>query len=228
MRALPSTKRRGFTLVELLVVIAIVAGLAAVATAAFQRMRAKAADLGEVSRMRSLGLAIHGWASEHQGRAPRSSHSAIGHRELGWMREILPRLGYDDTDRDTLAAAKEPVFGIDPDADPPRSPMLNVYFELDPDYDDYEGAPATWRVPSAVSAPASTVLLAMAHGREDHLMAQYFAGTMDDLPAARPGSDVGCVVWVDGHVTLESGGALFDSKRSLDRFHPDKAGKPEG
>ena len=194
-------KRRGFTLVELLVVIAIVAALAAVATAAFQRMRAKAADLSEISRMRSLGLAIHGWAAEHQGRAPRSSHSAIGHGELGWMREILPHLGYADTSRESLAAAREPQFGIDLSANPVRTPMLNVYFELDPAYDDYEGAPATWRVPGMVPAPESTVLLAMSFGREDHLMAQYFAGTMDRLSAARPGSD---------------------------RFHPEKAGKPGG
>lgn len=218
-------KRRGFTLVEVLVVIAIAAGLAAVATAAVQRMRAKSADLAEMSRMRDLGLAIHGWASDHQGRAPRSSHSAIGHGELGWMREILPHLGCADASRATLAAVKEPLFGIDPAAKKPRAPMLNVYFELHPDYDDYEGAPQTWRVPSMVAAPESTVLLAMADGTSDHLMPQYFAGTMTRLPAPRVGSNTGCVVWVDGHVTMESGGELFDSRRTLDRFHPEKAAR---
>jgi prepilin-type N-terminal cleavage/methylation domain-containing protein len=213
----------GFTLVELLVVIVVAAGLAATAFAAMNSARTRAAEGNDLARMRGLGVALHAWAGDHQGRLPRSSHSATGHGELGWQREILPDLGYGDSSRATLQQAKPVQFGIDPKEVPVRSPALNVYFELDPEYDDYEGAPKTWRNFMLVPKPSATILVVNAFGSADHVMAQYFSGRAADYPAPRKGRDSGCVLWVDGHATLEMRGSLFDGGRGIDLFHPEKA-----
>lgn len=213
----------GFTLVELLVVIVIVATLAAITMAVVANARAEAAEISDLARTRVLGQALYGWASEHNGHLPRSSHSAIGHGELGWQREILPFLGYANTDRETLAQAKPKHFGIDPKEKPVRSPALNVYFELDPEYDDYEGAPKSWRNFGMVPDPSSTILVIMTYGTADHVMAQYFTGKADDYPAPRKGREQGCVLWSDGHTTLEQRGSVFDPAAGIDRFHPEKA-----
>jgi prepilin-type N-terminal cleavage/methylation domain-containing protein len=216
-------KTAGFTLVELLVVIGVVAVLATATFAAARTIRAKAADMNELTRMRNIGVALFAWAGEHHGRLPRSSHSATGHGELGWQREILPYLGYPDTSRNSLALAKPRAYGIDPAEKPARAPALNVYFELNPDYDDYEGAPQTWRTISQVPNPSATVLALMAKGQADHIMSQYFTETATDLPAPRRGSAAGVVLWLDGQVTLEAPGSVFDPSRHIDRFHPAKA-----
>jgi len=208
---------------ELLVAIAVVATLAAAVMAVLANARTKAAEANDLSRMRGLGIALQGWSGDHQGMSPRSSHSAIGHGELGWQREILPYLGYDDTSRANLTKARPAQFGIDPKAIPPRSPALNVYFELDPEYDDYDGAPKTWRNLSLVPRPEATILIINAYGAADHVMAQYFTGTAADHPAPREGRDLGCVLWVDGHSTLEKRGSVFDAGKHIDRFHPEKA-----
>lgn len=212
----------GFTLVELLVTLAAVATLAAAAMAGLTSARAKAVDVTDLARMRGLGVAIYSWATDHQGKPPRSSHSANGHGELGWQREILPHLGYDDTSRETLQKAKPGQFGIDPKETPSRTPALNVYFELNPEYDDYEGAPKTWRNFMAVPQPSATLLLIMAFGSSDHVMAQYFSGSAADFPAPRKDRKKGCVLWVDGHVSLEMSGSMFDPTKGIDHFHPEK------
>ena len=216
------SKRGGFTLVELLVVITVVAALAATAMATFRSVRAKADATGELSRMRTLGVAVFSWAAERNGRLPRSSHSATGHGERGWQREILPELGYPDTSRESLAMAKPREFGIDPDANPVRTPALNVYFELNPEYDDYSGAPRTWRRIDQIPNPSSTVLLVMAKGTADHVLAHFFTHRADDLPAAAENRKSAAVLWSDGSASLETAGSLFDPAEGIDRFHPEK------
>ena len=213
----------GFTLVELLVTIAVVATMAAASLGGLASFRTKAVDVTDLERMRGLGVAIYAWAADHQGKTPRSSHSANGHGELGWQREILPHLGYEDTTKETLKKAKPQQFGIDPKETPTRTPALNVYFELNPEYDDYEGAPKIWRDFMGVPQPSATILLIMAYGSADHVMAQYFSGTAANFPAPRKGRQKGCVLWVDGHVTLEPSGSMFDSGKGIDHFHPEKA-----
>jgi prepilin-type N-terminal cleavage/methylation domain-containing protein len=222
MKPLSQHSSSGFTLVELLVTIAVVASLAAASLAGLASVRARAIDVTDLERMRGLGVAIYSWASDHQGKPPRSSHSANGHGELGWQREILPHLGYEDTSKETLKRAKPQQFGIDPKENPSRTPALNVYFELNPEYDDYEGAPKSWRDFMSVPQPSRTVLLIMAYGSADHVMAQYFSGTAADFPAPREGRKKGCVLWVDGHASLEANGSVFDSSLGIDRFHPEK------
>lgn len=223
MKTPVSGKTSGFTLVELLVTIVVVAALATATMAAVTSMRSKANAAGDLQRMRGIGVALFGWAGDHQGKLPRSSHSATGHGELGWQREILPYFGYEDTSRKTLALAKPREFGIDPDEQPVRSPALNVYFELNPDYDDYEGAPQSWRNFALIPSPETTVMVITAHGTADHVMAQYFTGRVKDLPAPRTGEQSGCVLWADGRATMEAAGSVFDPASGTDRFHPLKA-----
>ncbi len=218
-----SGKTAGFTLVELLVVIMVVVALATATLTAVTSMRSKATAATDLQRMRGIGVALFGWAGDHQGKLPRSSHSATGHGELGWQREILPFFGYEDSSRKTLALAKPREFGIDPREQPSRTPALNVYFELNPDYDDYEGAPQSWRNFGLIPRPDATVLLIMAPGTADHVMAQYFTGRAADMPTPRADSKSGCVLWVDGRATMEPAGSVFDPARSIDRFHPEKA-----
>lgn len=223
MKSRTHCRFRGFTLVELMVVIVVVAILATLSLAAFRSMRAKAASVAELSRMRVLGVAVIGWATDQNGAFPRSSHSATGHGERGWQREILPQLGYADTSRKSYDLAKPNEFGIRPSDKPVRSPALNVYFELDPEYDDYEGAPQTWRTLPTLSRPSSTILLIMQAGTSDHVMAQYFTERVDDLPMPAQGASSATVLWADGRATLEAPGTVFDPSKGIDRFHPEKA-----
>lgn len=223
MKTPPSGKTAGFTLAELLVVIVAVAALATAILAAVTSMRSKASAASDLQRMRGIGVALFGWAGDHQGKLPRSSHSATGHDELGWQREILPYFGYEDNSRKNLALAKPREFGTDPDEQPPRTPALNVYFELNPDYDDYEGAPQTWRDFSQIPNPAATVLVISANGTADHIMAQYFTVRADDLPAPRRNAKTGCVLWFDGSASMAEPGSVFDPAAGIDGFHPAKA-----
>lgn len=217
-----------FTLLELLVVMVVVAVLAAAAMTAAGRVRGMASDRVDMARYRKLAQAMVGWAGEHNGRLPRSSHSAFPNSELGWRREILPQLGHPDTQTETFDRVAKSDFGIISGTTAPRGPALNVYFELDPASDDYDGSPATWRNLATIPNLASTVLLTAAPGHPDapmadHVMAHYLAGTATQYPATADGRHEGVVAWGDGHVTMEKPAALFDQSAGIDRFHPQKS-----
>ena len=217
-----------FTLIELLLVITVVAVLATAVIAAALKLRELAAERLEMGRYRRLAQGILGWAGEHAGRLPRSSHSAFANGELGWRREILPMLGHADTNAGTYERVAEQEFGVVSVGTSPRGPALNVYFELDPASDDYDGSPATWRQLAVIPNPASTVLLTAAPGNPgapmaDHVMAHYLAGKAEIYPARAEGRPAGVVLWVDGRATLEKPGSLFDQPNGIDRFHPEKS-----
>ena len=65
-----SIGRRGFTLIELLVVIAIIAVLAALLTPAMNRSLSMARRVACVANMHQFGVAIHGYASNHDDAMP--------------------------------------------------------------------------------------------------------------------------------------------------------------
>ena len=225
----PRRRAGAFTLLELLVVMVVVAVLAAAAFGAYGKVRQLASDRVDMARYRKLAQGIILWSSDNGGRLPRSSHSAFANGQLGWRREILPMLGHPDTGIETFKRVAPSDFGIDDRAPLPRGPALNVYFELEPSTDDYDGSPATWRHLGHIPTPAATVLLSSAPGNPgapmaDHVMAHYLAGTDTTYPAPAEGRSEGMVAWVDGHVTMEKPGSLFDQAQSIDRFHPEKAG----
>jgi len=219
----PGKPVRGFTLLEILVVITVVATLVAAAVGVFTTVRGKARTVEDLSRFRRLGQAISGWADENHGRFPRSSHSATGYRQLGWEREILPHLGLPDSSRATLETARPEFFGFTPGQPGQRRPALNVYFELDPGIDDYDGAPARWPGPGHLPNPAHTVLLVQTLEPYDHIMAHYFGAAKVEMPARSDNRD-GVVLWADWRATQEPPDALYDPSNNRDHFHPEKAG----
>lgn len=219
----PAARACGFTLLELLVVATVVALLVAAAVGVYGKLRDKARAVEDLSRYRRLGQALLAWADERHGRFPRSSHSATGYRQLGWEREILPQLGLPDTTRATLDCARSEFFGFTPGQDGMGRPAINVYFELDPEIDDYEGAPARWPGPAHLPHPAHTVLLVQSADPADHVMAHYFGSSAAELPARNGGRD-GVALWADGRATQEPPDALYDASQGRDRFHPAKAG----
>lgn len=82
---------RGFTLIELLVVLAIIGVLVGLLLPAVQKVRESAARLQCANNLKQIGLALHGYANEHQGKFPRSSHG-ISQLESTWIYTLAPYL----------------------------------------------------------------------------------------------------------------------------------------
>src|SRR5438477_10429797 len=68
-RRLPAPPR-GFTLIELLVVIAIIAILAALLLPALAAAREAGRKAACLSNLRQIGIAIHGYAADYEGKIP--------------------------------------------------------------------------------------------------------------------------------------------------------------
>ncbi len=64
------TRDAGFTLIELLVVIAIIAMLASILFPVFARAREKAREAACISNLKQIGLAVHMYAGDYDGRLP--------------------------------------------------------------------------------------------------------------------------------------------------------------
>ena len=62
--------RAGFTLIELLVVIAIIAILVSLLLPALTRARDSGRKAACISNLRQMGIAVHAYASDHDGRIP--------------------------------------------------------------------------------------------------------------------------------------------------------------
>ncbi len=225
------TDRGGFTLVELMVVIAIVALLASLAAPALNRAGAAARGAQCMGRMRSLGLAVILCAQDRDGEFPRSSHSAYGHREPSWAKSILPYL--DGPAAPTTAQweeAQKRHFRCPEDRERTRglSYGLNVYFELDPGFDDYAGSPATWRRLASVARPSATVMLAelKTATSADHVMAHFWEGTGEgaEVDGTRHGGRSN-YVFVDGHAARLALRETFDPGTGLDLWNPGTAGE---
>lgn len=217
---------RGMTLPELLVAIALIGVMAALGAAGMSAASA-ARDLGVcAARLRSAASGVLLFASDHAGAFPRSSHSSAAFREPGWMRSIAPYAGGPKPG--------DPVGWrafLDGPLHCPRDPrpaqcsfVLNVYFELDPDYDDYPGSPAIWRTLPSVPRPSSTVLLAEGATRADHAMAHFWEGDSGggEIAKRRHGSRAH-YAFADGHVELLPFGATWEAPR-VDRWCPAFAG----
>lgn len=207
------------------VAVAIVALLAALALPALGQLREKQERLVCAQKMRQLAAALLATAAENNGRLPRSNHSAAAHGERGWLREILPALGYE---RDLPLAAFRSVLErhFRCPADRARtagsSYGLNVYFELDPSWDDYPGAPETWHTLSSLARPSRTILLAEVPGQADHVMAHFWGegGSGSDVAHTRH-SGKSFYAFADGSIALLHVEDTFGAGVNL--WHPAQA-----
>ncbi len=220
-------RQQAFSLVELIVVVSIIGILAALLFPALEKSLAAADQAKCVTIMRQLAASVL-LATAERGEFPRSSHSAFAHGERGWSRVILSMMGEDpEMSNDKWAATQARLFRCPADKKRKtgQSYGLNVYFELDPSFDEYEGSPLQWRRPAAVPNSSQTILLAEVGGNSDHVMAHFWT------PGVESGYD--CAhdrhkgksnyAFVDGHVELLRINGVFDPSRGVNRWNPSLA-----
>ena len=218
-------------MVEVLTVAAIVAILAAMAVPAWSVVREKMCAAECVTKLKSLGAGLQLYTQDHEGELPRSFHSSGAHREPGWAASIAPYLGAPSV---SSLAEWTPVFnrcfrcpsdaGNDPTV---YSYGLNVFYELTPEGDDYEGSPSTWRRLIQIPRPSKTILLAETRPVPfgDHFMCHQWSGTN----AARNAlsfdrhSKASNFLFVDGHVDRLPVEFTFDPAQGIDLWNPSKA-----
>jgi prepilin-type N-terminal cleavage/methylation domain-containing protein len=83
---------RAFTLIELLAAIAILALLAALLSPAVQHGLLAGRRAACASNMRQIGLALHAYAHDHDGRLPPTTHSTGGRTAGAWIDALRPYL----------------------------------------------------------------------------------------------------------------------------------------
>jgi prepilin-type N-terminal cleavage/methylation domain-containing protein/prepilin-type processing-associated H-X9-DG protein len=83
---------RAFTLIELLVAIAILALLATLLSPAAQRGILAGRRAACASNMRQIGLALHAYAIDYEGRLPPTTHSTGGQITSAWIAVLKPYL----------------------------------------------------------------------------------------------------------------------------------------
>ena len=209
----------GFTLIELLVVIGIMAVLAGLLLPALSRAKASARTTQCLSQMRQIGLAVRLYADDHDDEFPRSQHSAFSHGQLTWGRAIARELAQDAT---TWTNLIQGVYHCPSDRrTAPWSYGQNVYYELNPDNDDYAGSPQTWRRVTSIPNPAATILHAETPGSVDHVMPHFWLTAADatdvDQHRHQRRSNYN---FVDGHSEAREFTTTYDPTRQTDQWNP--------
>jgi prepilin-type N-terminal cleavage/methylation domain-containing protein/prepilin-type processing-associated H-X9-DG protein len=160
--------RSAFTLIELLVVIAIIAILAAILFPVFAKAREKARQIACLSNVKQLGLGVAQYYQDYDEVSPNGTYRSgpIG----GWAGQIQPY---------TKSSA---VFRCPSDAktvlasDKPSSYGMNSNFALGGNGQASPPIPNTSVAISAMTAPASTVLLFEVEGNTNVDVSQYLEG----------------------------------------------------
>jgi prepilin-type N-terminal cleavage/methylation domain-containing protein len=104
--------RLGLTLLELLVVIAILGVLMALLLPAVQRVRAAALRLKSMNQLRQIGLAIHNFASLHEGRVPGTGNDAPYPEDGSILVGILPFIEQSEWETRTDSLGRPVLFRV--------------------------------------------------------------------------------------------------------------------
>jgi prepilin-type processing-associated H-X9-DG protein/prepilin-type N-terminal cleavage/methylation domain-containing protein len=221
----------GFTLVELLVTVALIAVLTGVSVSSMRSTLRQANTVKCAATLKSLGTATVLYTQENQDQLPRSFHSAGAYRQPGWAASIAPFLSLPASQIETDWAG---VFNsrFRSPADPATDPFiysfgLNVHFELDPDGDDYQGSPSTWRRLFQTPTPSATILMGQTRPVKygDHLMCHQWSGSQAAKNALNHAIHNGRAnyLFLDGHVETLRAEDTFDPSRGINRWNPSLA-----
>jgi prepilin-type processing-associated H-X9-DG protein/prepilin-type N-terminal cleavage/methylation domain-containing protein len=221
----------GFTLVELLAVIVVIAVLAGLSISSLRRALRQADAVNCAAKLKSLGTATVLYTLENQDQLPRSFHSAGAYRQPGWAASIAPYLGIPASQ---IATSWPAVFNTHfrSPADPATDSFIysygfNVHFELNPDGDDYQGSPATWRRLSQSPNPGGTILMGQTRPIKygDHLMCHQWSGVQAAKNALNHTIHDGRAnyLFLDGHVETLRVEDTFDPSRKINRWNPSLA-----
>lgn len=235
VRGGPALARRNsaFTLIEMLVVISILMVLAALAQSGVSGALNHARNLECASKMRQLSMAILLYAEDNDHDFPRTSHSSYSYQQRGWGRSILPYFSNLDSSASTASwnALFQEYYRCPVDK---RSSVtlwsygMNVFFELNPDGDDYQGSPCTWRKVIQVERQTRTILLAESKNSSsgvDHFMAHFWttsnaaANAVDSLRHVRTAN----YAFVDGHVESLRVEETFNPATGVNLWNPSLA-----
>ncbi len=91
------TQRRGFTLIEILVVVVMIAGLAVLAVFGARTMLQSSKQAASAGNLRNLGVALHLYAQDHDGKFPETTHTE--ELEGAWVYSLREYLGDFDEAR---------------------------------------------------------------------------------------------------------------------------------
>lgn len=212
-----------FTLIELLVVIAIIAILAALLLPALSRAKNAAHQARCTSQLKQISFATLLYASDHEDRFPKSTHSAGAYRQKAWAYAITPYISYNNVTRRTSTWTNLLSTLYHCPADPQEQKLsygMNVYFELNPQYDDYRGEPATWRKLISVRHPTATILHGEVIEPVDHIMAHYWdQGSGTEVATNRHG-DRSQYLYVDGHAEARPFADTYSRTTRRDQWNP--------
>jgi len=189
---------------------------------AVSRAKESARSVQCLNRMRQIGLAVRFYADDNLDEFPRSQHSAFAHGQLPWGRSVAVQLGEEAGSWTNLL---DSIYHCPSDKRKQVwSYAQNVYFELDPETDDYEGSPRTWRRAGSVRSPVSTLMQAENAGPADHIMPHFWMTLADasDVASDRHGERAN-YNFVDGHAEARRFDTIYDPERQVDAWNPFRA-----
>ncbi len=217
MRQFLQTRRLhpGFTLVELLVVIAIIGSLVALLLPAVQAARGSARNMQCASRMRQIGLALHGYADTHSGEFPSVGSHGNATSE-SWIYTLQPYL----EDVDLMRICPDDPARLERYANDETSYVLNGYLAVEIDL-NLPGGKVIRNIHGAVKKidkiKATSKTIAMfeggegAHGEHVHSYDWFNEGNINqgtvvdfvssEVDVDRHGSGTANYLYLDGHVS---------------------------